>query len=244
MDENKFIEKGNEEPQALSYFLTSLLKARESLSCPPQTEEYDEDVNVYLSHLLYDYAQPEYREKARRYLISNEMDLPQRLEDAHEAGERYFLFKVNGDELLLGLGIFRNKGTTYRDRYSFWGHGEKFYQSEASSYYWEAAQWNQRIYHKKTAVAEVLTKLSAKLGKYLAILEKVSGEYFDFFKTNFSKAFERLETDVLKDKFLDLFSKWLQSKDAKLREVMMVLTQEIEKRDPSFQFKWDEVQGA
>ena len=90
----------------------------------------------------------------------------------------------------------------------------------------------------------MLTKLSAKLGKYLAILEKVSGEYFDFFKANFAKAFARLETDILKDRFLDLFAKWLQSKDAKLKEVMMVLTQEIEKRDPSFKFNWDEVQNA
>jgi len=239
MEEGRFITEGQEEGQVLSYLLTSLLKAREALNCPSQSKEYDEDVNVYLSHLLYDYAQPHYQEKARRYLITSETDLAKRVEGSQDVGECYFLFKVNGDELLIGLGLFRNKGTTYRDRYSFWGHGPRFYQTEASSYYREAAQWNQRIYHKKTAVSDVLEKLSARLEKYIAILERVSAEYFDFFKLNFQKEMSRMELVALKDEFLDLFGKWLKSQDARLKDILTTMAQEIGRRDPGFNFKWD-----
>jgi len=243
MEKEHFIDSGQEDGQVLSYLLTALLKARESLSCPSQSQEYDEDVNVYLSHLLYDYAQPQYQEKTRRYLISSETDLAQRVGGSQDVGERYFLFKVNGDELLIGLGIFRNKGTTYRDLHSFWGRNEKFYQTEASSYYREAAQWNQRIYHKKTAVADVLGKLSAKLEKYVTILAKVSSEYFDFFKMNFQKELSQMETAVLKDEFLDLFGKWLKSQDSQLKDLLNALAKEIMQRDPSFNFKWGEAPG-
>ena len=239
MKENEaIISNSNESNQTISYLLSSLLKARQSLNCARHTDRYDEDVNVYLSHLLYDYAQPDYQDRRNRYVIKNRIDLMDRLEKAEDIGERYFIFKVNGDELLVGLGIFKNKGTTFRDAHRFWGHNAQFYEVEAKGFYSEAAQWNARIYHRQTAVSEILKKISHDLKKYVAILERVSDDYFTFFKHQFEKEFKRLELQALKDRFLDLYGKWLEEKDLLLKCEIEAVRSAIVKLDPSFRFEW------
>jgi len=239
MKENEeFITDTGESHQTITYLLSSLLKARESLRCPQQDDQYDEDVNVYLSHLLYNFAQPDYQTRRNRYVVNNRIDLMDRLEKAPDIGERYFIFKVNGDELLVGLGIFKNKGNAFRDQNRFWGHNAKFYEVEAKGFYSEAAQWNERIYHRQTAVADILKKISCNLQKYVAILEKVSDDYFHFFQLQFGEGMKQLELQALKDRFLDLYGRWMEEKDLILKCEIEALRLAIQKLDPSFQFNW------
>jgi len=227
------------EQEAVSYLLLSLLKARKSLHCVSQEKDYDEDVNVYLSHLLYGYTQPGYLEKNERYVASRETDIVKKIDGSQNLGEQYFIFKVNGDERLMGLGIFRNKGRTFRDRNRFWGRSSRAYQSEARSYYGQAARWNERIYHRHTAVSEVLVKLSKNISKYVRILERVSKDYFDFFKSNFSQEYQVLEASVLKDQFLDILNQWMDTRDPGLQVRLEKIAHEIRSRDPNFNFSWD-----
>ena len=64
-----------ERDSAIRFLLNSILRSRMDMKLDRVIEEVDEDVNVYLAHLLFAIALPEYHELAEPYLSTESSEV-------------------------------------------------------------------------------------------------------------------------------------------------------------------------
>jgi len=234
---------------ALAYLLEALLRSREESKLTANKESaVDEDVNVYLAHLLLAFATHSYQEMVSKYLSGYDSDVRELAEEANDRHIRYFILKSNADNLLINLGVFQNLKRTIRFGGMTVSRSEKYFAENAIAYYQEAADCNQRIYRKRTAVKEVLLKLAANFEEYKELLKSTRKDYFNFlnrFQDTEFNAFlgsiaiyeKELEIKVLVNEFLDLYLKWLKEPNEVLELNIRELAQRIKRRDPQFSFE-------
>ena len=107
------------------------------------------------------------------------------------------------------------------------------------------------MFRKATAVTEVLEKLSCGFEQYVQILSHMRGEYLNILDRLSKGDIYHLERSIdtfdaqkelrqLHDKFLDLYSRYMKSKDPSLKKQLLSLVKEIQQVDESFKFKIDE----
>jgi hypothetical protein len=251
MDESKsykyFDLKRNERDTVIGYLLNTLLQARRVCRIPSNDKAFDEDVNIYLAHLLLAFSLPDYQALTRRYLNLNASDLMELVDQSQDKVMRYFIYKVNADYLLVHLGIFHDLASAPAD---FFRKSERQFVEMGQSYYEQASEYNHQIYRKHTAVGEVLEKLSHHFGDYKKILEVMRSEFFHMMKKISSvescpprESFEDLgkllscvELEYKQNEFLDLYSEWLKTRSVDLAGKLRRLAEEIKSLNPSFGF--------
>ncbi len=236
-----------ERDSAIRYLLGSIIKCRRDSNFPSNAFTYDEDVNVYLAHLLFAVSLPEYHEMAEPYLSTDTSDIVRWVKGTEDRTIRYFIFKVNADHILIHSAIFGDLGGK---KEKFFKKSHRHFKELAQLYYDQAAIYHSRIYRKKTGVGEVLEKLSRYYDSYQGLLQAVRREYFSFvnsFKdqafTHFMKDLQSYEVESTKkskvDQFLDLYSQWRKTRDPALFEEVTRLAAELKTIDPNFEFNPD-----
>lgn len=238
-----------ERDSAIRYLLGAIIKCREEAGLPSNSQVFDEDVNVYLAHLLFAFSLPEYHEMAAPYLTSENSDLLRWINATEDKALRYFIFKVNADNLLVHSSIFDDLGR--KSRRQIFKHPQGHYHELAKMYYGEAATYHNRIYRKKTGVGDVLHKISEHYDMYHRLLKDVRREYFGFMNNfrdqafhYFMKNIKDFENEIKKkeklDEFLDLYSRWRQSKEKMLELQVRQVIKELQRLDPNFKFDFDQ----
>lgn len=241
----------DEKDYAVRFLLESLLKARIHLAGERRPVEAD-DVNIYLAHLLFAVSTTTYQKLAQKYVSHYASDVAQLIDQSDDNYIKYFTYKINADHLLVHLGVFQGSIDNMVKKQRILSGSPKQYWELAGQYYAHAARYNQRIYRKKTAVGDVLEKLSSNFEEHCNLLQATRRDYFHFinhFKDNqFSeflmslKTFEKDNVHRMKmDEFLDLYLEWKQSpSDSKLRVRMEELCGQLKCLDPNFEFCFDE----
>ncbi len=220
---------------------------------------YDEDVNVYLAHLLDSLIQPENMERARRYLSPYDTEVFRKLSQSKDARLKYTIYKTNADFLLISLGIFDSPEGVITDTVGSSGRSTtssvrpRKRRSAAAGPITASrtptARWSTAGPRGSPRCSE---KLSVGFDKYLRILAHMRGEYLDLLKRLSSGEIYHLERvandeqrqDSLKEKqdqFLDLYLDWKKTGEADLRTRMDEMIKEIRSLDPKFNFKMPEV---
>src|SRR5882762_5508953 len=93
--------------QPTYYFMINcLLYSRMETGLVSNQDFYDEDVNVYLAHLLHSFINPEYVEQSKKFLSKYDTDVFRRLANSSDARLKYLIYKTNADFLLISIGIF------------------------------------------------------------------------------------------------------------------------------------------
>ena len=234
-----------ERDSAIRYLLGSIIKCRRDGNFPSNYYTFDEDVNVYLAHLLFAISLPEYHEMAEPYLSLDTSDILRWVKTTDDRTIRYFIFKVNADNILIHTAVFDD--LLHKNSSKLFKRSHKHYRELAQLYYDQAALYHTKIYRKKTGVGEVLTKLSHYFDAYQALLKLVRREYFDFvthFRDNaFSHFMNELcsyETEFQRkskmDRFLELYGHWLETQNPGLEQEIERLASELRRLDPSFHF--------
>jgi hypothetical protein len=237
-----------ERDSAIRYLLGAIIKCRKEEGMPSNHYTFDEDVNVYLAHLLFAVSLPEYHEMAEPYLSKESSDVLRWVGDTEDDTIRYFIFKVNADHLLIHTAIFDD--LMHRARRRLIRTSQGHYQELAKLYYDQAATYHRRIYRKKTGVGDVLSKLSHYFEIYQRLLKHVRREYFDFVNSFKDQAFRyfledlrNCENELKKkdkmDRFLDLYARWLETKNADLEQEINQIVSELKALDPHFDFGLD-----
>jgi len=124
---------------------------------------------------------------------------------------------------------------------------KKHFRELAKLYYDQAAAYHKRIYRKRTGVGEVLGKLSHYFEQYQGILNEVRREYFHFVNKFRDQAFHQFMNEVTSyerdaskkiklDQFLDLYGRWLETKDPALKLMLKRVSEELRTLDPEFNF--------
>src|SRR5512140_3007073 len=143
------------------FMMKCLLYSRMETGLVSNKDFYDEDVNVYIAHLLNSFIRPDYMERARPYLSKYDTEVFQRLSSSRDARLKYTLYKTNADFLLVSLGIFDNPemnfehgvpaaGTT-GERHRF-APTEEAYVGKGRTYYRFAYSYSEQLYGRHTAI--------------------------------------------------------------------------------------------
>lgn len=242
-----------ERDSAIRYLLQTVIKSRCEGRFPSNCYTYDEDVNVYLAHLLFAVSLPEYHEMAEPYLSTDTSDILRWVRATEDRTIRYFIFKVNADHLLMHTAVFDDlQGKRSK---KFFKKTDKHYQEIAKLYYEQAAAYHKRIYRKKTGVGDVLTKLAHYFECYQDVLMQIRRDYFHFVNSFRDNAFDQFVGEIKQyekkalckekmDYFLDLYADWMTSKNPILAGEIAHLADELKDLDPNFQFDMDKVIGG
>ncbi len=239
------------------FVMKCLLYSRMETGLVSNKDYYDEDVNVYIAHLLNSFINPEYVQRATKYLSKYDTDVFKRLENSKDARLKYTLYKTNADFLLISLGIFDNPtafdpvnpSNTHASERRALQPTEEAYIGRGKTYYRFAFTYSQQIHNPQAAITEVMEKLSTGFEKYVRILSHMRGEYLNLMDRLSRGEVYHLERRVdalqqsedLKDKqdrFLDLYMEWKRSGNEETRGQIEQLVGEIRAIDPTFSFEF------
>ncbi|MBD3235606.1 MAG: hypothetical protein GF330_02750 [Candidatus Eisenbacteria bacterium] len=238
------------------FMMKCLLYSRMETGLVSNKDYYDEDVNVYIAHLLNSFIKPDYIERAKGYLSKYDTEVFGRLADSRDARLKYTLYKTNADFLLVSLGIFDNPaagdpqggGKLVSPERRLFQPTEEAYVGRGKTYYRFAYTYSQQIHNPRAAITEVLEKLSVGFEKYLRILAHMRGEYLNLLdrlsggdiyhlQRTVSEADRNEDLHAKQDRFLDLYSEWKRSGDPEVRAEIETLASDIRALDPSFTFE-------
>jgi hypothetical protein len=234
--------------QPTYYFMINcLLYSRMETGLVSNQDFYDEDVNVYLAHLLHSFINPEYVEQSKKFLSKYDTDVFRRLSSSTDARLKYQIYKTNADFLLVSIGIFDHPTLAGSQR-SRLQPSEEAYIGRGKTYYHFAYTYSQQMYRKNAGVSEVLEKLSAGFEKYLRILSHMRGEYLDLVKRFSQGEVYHLERTidehqqqellrVKQDELLELYSLWRTEPSSATEESLERVVGEIRQLNPAFRFE-------
>lgn len=235
------------EEATLQFMMNCLLYSRLETGLESNADEYDEDVNVYLAHLLNSFINPRYYRAARRYISDYDTDVFARLESSQDARLRYTIYKTNADYLLLSMGIFSHKNPEIDQPGPLFRHGREGRMGRGKAYYHFAFSYSQRISPRSPSISEVLAKLSRGFEKYVRILSHVRGEYFNLIEHFSEGELFHLEQSInqtarqeklraIQDEFLDLYLSWKRTRDPLEFRRMQEVCDRLRELDPTFKF--------
>ncbi len=231
------------------FVLGSLLKSRIDCGFESNAAQYDEDVNVYLVHLLSDLvtgpglATPDQL---------RDIDVFDRVKDSRDPRYKGEVYRTSADRLLLSTGIFVE--TPFQAK-----EGKRVFEGSAQTrigrgktYYHFASMFHGQSRAGSAALARILDRLSLDFERYVEVLFHMRGEYFHLY--------ERLRDDVilalpypapdaaeepdtrtdlerLRDEFLDAFWIWHHSPTPAHRALLNEAAERLRAQDPSFVFE-------
>jgi len=243
------LKEGGRNLQPTYYFMINcLLYSRMETGLVSNQDYYDEDVNVYLAHLLHSFINPDYVEQSKRYLSKYDADVFKRLSQSTDARLKYAIYKTNADFLLVSIGIFDNPlAPTATPARSKPAPSEEAYIGRGKTYYHFAYTYSQQVHRKNQGVSEVLEKLSVGFEKYIKILSHMRGEYLDLAQRFSDGEVYHLERSVnesarqdrikaKQDQLLELYSAWQKHPSSEIEEDVKRLVGEIQELAPSFRF--------
>jgi hypothetical protein len=237
--------KTRETGPAEDYFLNCLLRAR--IDTRHETAN-DEDVNMYLAGLLCSLIRSGFWQSMAEYVSKYDSEIAERVKEHHDHVYSYHIYKANADFYLLSLSLFGGLQSPHVP--ALFQITPENFRDRASAYYRFAATLNGEVFHKVTAVAQILGKLAAHFDTYRDILAHAKEKFFDLEKHfQFSAGewfhFEReinqsADKELLKKKMdllLDLYGQYLKDKNGECRQKLLTLAAEIKAFDPEFKFE-------
>ena len=239
------------------FMLKCLLYSRLQTGLVSTREFYDEDVNVYMAHLLQSFINPDYVERARPYLSQYDTDVFKCLGRSMDARLKYTIYKANADFLLVSMGIFDDpqaiapERRKRRRRAPQTQPSEEAYIGRGKTYYRFAYTYSQQLYKKNAGISEVLEKLSVGFDSYLKILAHMRGEYLDLMDRLSAGEVFHLERSVdetarseeikaKQNELLDLFNLWQETRSQKTWREMQKVADDLREINPGFEFKLPE----
>ena len=228
------------------FMINCLLYSRMETGLTSSQDCYDEDVNVYLAHLLHSFLNPDYVEQSRKYLSKYDADVFRRLQTASDARLKYAIYKTESDFLLVSIGIFDvpvTPGPAEKVK-----PAEEAYVGRGKSYYHFAYSYSQQIHRRNAGISEVIEKLSVGFEKYLKILSHMRGENLDlgrrlargevyYLERTLDEATRQAAIREKQDQLLELYSAWRTAPTDELEEDMRRLVGELRTLSPGFRFE-------
>lgn len=234
------------------FMMNCLMYSRLETGNPSNNDFYDEDVNMYLASLLTSFMNPEYHERAKKYLSRYDASLFDKIQDSNDVRLKYTIYKTNADFLLISIGIFKNADRTAPgSKDAMFKDNEEAYMGRGKAYYQFAYSYSQTMFKKPTAVSDVLEKLSKGFEQYVQILSHMRGEYFNILDRlgqgdiyHLERSIDKFESDKelkkLQDQFLDMYSEYMKSKNPQLKAELKTLAKQIQSLDETFRFQIEE----
>jgi len=246
------------------FMMRSLLHSRIDTGLVSNRGVDDEDVNVYLAHLLQAFSDPGYLQEAQSYLHRYDHEVFDRLTKSSDARLKYRIYKTNADFLLVSVGVIDNPTqtllagpgsaeSTHRGRE--WQPTEEATLGRGRTYYQFAYSYSQMVNRGNPAVSEVLHKLSRGFDKYIRILAHLRGEYLDIIQElsrgevyhlerSVNQETEREQLQQSQDAFLDAYAVYRRDDNDVHRARLEQAAEAVRKLDPDFSFRMELIEDT
>jgi hypothetical protein len=236
--------------EAYFFMMNCLLYSRIEAGYPPNSECFDEDVNVYLASLLTSLIYPRSHEGETRLVADSCVSLFDAANASAGPREKYLRYRANADHILVSLGVFKNARARRPDSVPHLALSRDGYVGRGITYYALARSYAAQTFRRNTAVGDILGKLSTGFERYLSVLSLMGGEHLNIFRQisdgevfhleNDSRSFDRgADLKLQYDRFLDLYSSYLRKKSPHAKQALNEAVRDIHAIDPSFEFDVD-----
>jgi len=241
------LDLGNDVQTSYFFMLNCLLHSRVHIGIESNSEFYDEDVNVYLAHLLNAHIDPKYLLRVSRYVRPTDAEVAATLADCDSDRRRYETYKANADFLLLGVSVF--------DLFDEPRHAlpvtlrtpKSVYVGRSATYYSLASSYATKLARGDSAIGSTLGKISEGIESYVRILSYMRGQYLDFIRRyspgelfHLDRVLEEVERDLtveqLRNDFLDTYHAWMKTGVVELKKKLTEQARQLREIDPSFEF--------
>jgi len=208
----------------------------------------DEDVNIYIANLLTSISDPQHHERARKYINPYDFALKEFVDTLPNHRDKYLAYRTNADFLLISIGIFDNPKRMRPNSKPHMNLSSKGYISRGKVYYRLAQSYLNKTSSRKSAMVDILGKLSRGFDDYVKVLSLMKTKHLNLFKKITPGEMYHFEQSVLTinrkkelaelhNKFLDAYSEYLKKETTEQKEILIRLIDKIAAIDSSFSFK-------
>ncbi len=237
------------EPLASKHFiLQSLLSSRVETGMSDEVLPDEEDVNVYLTHLLCGWIDPRQHQYMAGYVQAFSHETFERVQYSTSSRFKYTVYRANADRLLMLLGIFDN-APQGRPTSNALEIPKKSHMGRAKAYYDFASTYSRIIFGTGSAVPSVLGKLANNFEEYVRLLSHVRSEHLNLIAHLSDGVLYHLHEEVNAkmvavsyDSFLDALVVWRDNPSEKTRQGLQHIVDELQKLDSNFHWEWPEAQ--
>ena len=238
-----------QEPVASKHFiLQSLLSSRVETGMCDENVPDEDDVNVYLTHLLCGWIDPRQQQHLVSYLQPFSHETFERVQHSTSSRFKYTIYRANADHLLMLLGIFDNAQES-RPTSNSLEISKESHMGRAKAYYDFASTYSRLIFGTGSAVPSVLGKLADNFEGYVRLLSHLRSEYLNLIATLSDGALYHLHeavnaqmVAVSYDSFLDALAAWRDNPAEASRQELQRIVDALQKIDPDFHWEWPEAQ--
>ena len=226
---------------SVSFMLQGLLTSRIAMGFADEGPGED-DVNIYLAHLLCTYVQPEPVRRGHEYLALYDSSVFEQVRHSTDTRFKYTVYRANADHILMLMGIFHNaagsKPTTLAPALRI---DDDTRAGRGKAYYDYASTYSACLHGRSSAITAVLVKLAAGYERYLRLLGHLRGEYLHLIDRLGDGTLYHLERSVLaldlqrlRDAFLDAYAAWRQQPTPEALARVQRAAADIRRLDPDF----------
>ncbi|HZL85294.1 MAG TPA: hypothetical protein VFD07_07965 [Candidatus Krumholzibacteria bacterium] len=234
-----------ESTPSISFMVHGLLSSRVQTGMSDE-DRPEEDVNIYLAHLLSEYLRPQHSLRIQEYVSHYDSSVFERVRTSTNTRFRYTVYKANADHILMMMGVFHNPGggrpSTLPRRID-----DETVLGRGRAYYDYAFTYSRCLHGRSSAITGVLGKLAFGFERYLRLLMHLRGEYLKLIDHLSPGDLFHLERGVLgidvskqRDLFLDAYVAWRRDPTPLHREQLLRQAAALHQLDPEFDFKLPE----
>lgn len=159
----------------LFFMIDSFLRSRIDIN---KETDGDEEVNVYMAHLLFSMVDGRLFSEQAGKLAITPADVFLKAEQEDFPSRKFQVYRANADHRLVFYCIFCGTGehqSLYREQFTL----PESYIEEAQTYYGRAALAARRLPARYQGLALAINKIAANFDTYRAILTHMSGNYLN-----------------------------------------------------------------
>jgi hypothetical protein len=235
---------------SVHYFvLNSLLRSRIDCGFESNTVHYDEDVNVYLVHLLTELVRSP---GAPLPADPRDIDVFHRVRDSQNPRFKGEVYRSSADQLLISTGIFTETPYIAREGRRVFDSSAQTRIGRGKAYYHFASMFHGQARSGSSALSRILDRLSTDFERYVEVLFHMRGEYMNLYEqlrteaiaslqdsaaSSLDEADQRSELERLRDDFLDAYWAWHQRPSEAHRAAVLEAGERLRAYDPLFHFE-------
>jgi hypothetical protein len=211
-----YLDISTQEREFFFFFMfNSFLCAR--IDTENETED-DEDVNMYMAHLLQSAVDGRFYVDHAGVLATSPVDVYEKGEEQGDNRHKLEVYRSNADHRLISYGVFSSFGqrqSLYRQNST----PPEAHLEYAQEYYSWAAAFSARLPDRYKGLTEVLEKIAARFDTYQAVLAHMRARYFNFLprltpgqlfhleREIHDRALPQIKESVL-DQLLEAYNQW------------------------------------
>ena len=247
-DRHSRLDEDSAQAGGMGFMVRSLLSSRLDTGMNSEDTPGEDEVNVYLTHLLCAFVDPRRTQEAAHWVAPYDSAVFERVRASTNNRLKYRVYKANADYLLMSIGVFGNPtGRRAPLLTEVLQTEDDVHVGRGKAYYDFASTYSRSLFGRRAAITHVLGRLALDFEKYVRLLAHVRTEYLNLIRQLSDGELYHLQRSVttegasgLYNELLDAYSDWRREPSAEHRARVEAAAERVHAIDPEFHFEWPE----